>query len=551
MSMTRLKKLSSSLLAILLAVNITLFSGCTPTGKQISENKEIISDHRSQSQNVENGPEEQAENKEIHIYMEGDHALQEILQGFAAEGSINASFSQPARGQDYLEALTAALASDAPPDLFWLRDLNALQSLPQGQLHNIAEDASTPLIRAMGTLVPEFYDDTVEYGTLVPVGYYAEGYLANISLLAALLNTEDKIALQRDIIACSWEEWNDFVIKIEAYLQRPGGIQIILNENRYITSGYRPQSAQQVRGIFAVPDGDASALIGSALGSTLGIAYQDLNELNADDASDKQIILQPTFETLYRLLDIETMYMVRTGSAAYRGEEYALGQPLSAQQAREQLTGGTALFYRADSKTGAQILAEGRMREDELFMVPIKYPTTAEDTGSSVDFSDIFGEVDGEEAALDQTRLEQLQATIAGILDKNNRHLWYASDGYLCINANSGATEAAEQLLFHLFTSREGMEAIWQDLGLQPFTDLYPRGLLQTQLLGTATGGESNLLPGAGASLQQASNVIGAYVQQELLNKGAWGEEERVGFVNRCLAVFGLAGISGDAGNEP
>ena len=136
--------------------------------------------------------------------------------------------------------------------------------------------------------------------------------------------------------------------------------------------------------------------------------------------------------------------------------------------------------------------------------------------------------------------MRQLNLAVAGIVAKNNQYPWYASDGYWCIRAGTQRMAELEALLLRLYTNETDRQALWQTLALQPYTELYPQGLLRAQVQAVATTGAGNLLPGNEKSTQLAASLLGTAIRQDLLAYGEWDARQEDIFVNQGLSAFGL-----------
>lgn len=470
------------------------------------------------------------EGETIHIFLPAENtALHQLLQQLAAQDGNTLQVHTAPAGEGYAQQLQQAAEGQQPPALYWVENARQVPQAASAAPVNLSGGAAGPALQGLAGYVPQtmrLREEGAVYG--LPLGYYAQGYLVDIELLAQLLGTQEEKRLCEDLTQCSFEEWTMLARTIEAFLAKPGRIQVTLNGNVYTTPSFRPAAAQPLRGVFAQPTGNAAAMCGSLLDAALAAGFDNAEEWQQAEATEKEGTLQQLFAALLGAMELETLHMAQTGGAVRRGEGYSRLDTLSEKEAQQLFGEGTALLLRADSRTAAKLQQEYPRLQDKLVMVPIKLPSKAMELPQAQ-----LGENTDEETEEENVvALPDLSKTI----EQNNRRLLVASDGYLCLAQNAAQDGAAQSLLLRLYTTREGQDGLC-DIGLQPFSRPYPEGLLQNQVMAAAAS-QRQILPLFG-SYTKAKEEIGAHLLANLMESYEWSVPQCGNFVAAAFRAVG------------
>lgn len=467
-----------------------------------------------------------------------------LLQQVAQLEGITLSIEVGTTAEAYAAQAVRALAEESPPDLLMLDSAAEATAIGTWILEDMAGADMPPPFAALSNMVPtasRLLEKNKVYG--LPLGYAAEGYLVDIEMLAALLGATNTAVLTADLTKASWEQWSQMLAALELYLQKPVGMRIKLGDNTYTTPGYRPKIAQPLRGIFAFADGAPGALMQSALGAALYAPFENPEDWRSTAQDELRDSLFPSLESLYALMDFETLHMARPEGAVFRGEEYLVRPPLAEAEAALLFAEGTALLLRAGSRTGLALEQQHPRLQGRLALLPVKLPPPVlpeeEDESASASSSSSASapanEDDDETAEAEKTAAERAAAGI----EAQNTRLWYRADGYLCINAQSPNQALAQAFFMKLYTTGEGTTAIINELQLHPFSDLLPASTLSQQVSRVAMAGQGALLPAPDPVLDTAGQAIGAFVADNLMGKAEWGEEEAYDFLTTSLQALG------------
>lgn len=535
-----MKKIIRPLLCSLLC--LALLAGCLPQGTQgqgapASAAPSSGASSTSSGETPQNPPQDQG--ALTVLLPAGEKALAELLQQMAEAEGITLTVREANTAEAYATQAVAALAEQDAPDLLMVSGEGEARVIGAWTLEDLTGAGTSEAFGAMADMTPaavRLLEEDKVYG--LPLGAYAEGYLVDMEMLAALLGAANTAALQNDLMNSSWEQWSQMLAALEIYLQRPASMRIQLGDGVYNTPSYRPRIAQPLRGIFAFADGTPAAVMESALDAAVYAPYSSPADFLSTDEEQVRDYLFPCLESLYALMDFETLHMARPEGTVFRGEEYAKRPPLTMEEAQAEFGAGTALLYRADSRIGMALEQEYTRVEDRLALLPVKLPPPVlpEEEDTSASSSDSETETDDSEV----TEAEETAAEFtAAAIEARNTVLWYGVDGYLCLNAQSPNKAAAQSLLLRLFTTQEGLDGISDSLHLYAITDAMPTSPLAQQVSRLVQTGQGSLLPAPQAILASAGQTIGAFVADDLMDKAEWGEEEAYDFLVTSLEALG------------
>lgn len=577
------KAVNNAIVAVIVLVCLAIFAGCMPgVGPQNQPALDTLPSPGASENTQEAGeaPAPQPKEGEVVVLLPvGRDDVSRLLAETAALDGIKLRLLTQPQGGEYAAKVAEALAGEEAPDLVWL-DGEAQASLleEEGLLADLLVESESPIMASLAGLVPaesRVLNERKVYG--LPLGYYSEGYIANLGLLAQVLNTNDQEALRQALVKCTWQEWHDMIVVLQEYLQKPQKYTIKLNGIPFTTAQFRPAEAQGLRGMFAIADGDETRLVQELMDTALNAAFPTTYSWTGRTPEERAKRLKPMLEPVLGTLDLETLYMVNEQGAIWRGEDFAGHSPLGASAAEGLLLNGSALFMRGDSRQALKMEEKAPDLQNKLTMIPIKLPSPAgsdaaadADAGAEEASSDSQQPEEqqenasetaedaesgqGSEATTEETVFDPVQA-----VEESNQHLQYASDGYFCASKAPRQKWAVETLLLRLFTTEEGQEEIAGQLQLQPFTSYYPQNPMLQQLrsaaLGNAATGGSGPA-GAGTSAENATQgrpgavtqiglarayeLTGRWVIENLMPETEWSEELRREFASTVHAALGL-----------
>lgn len=498
-----------------LCLGVGMLQGCAPAAagkpaaRQISYEVETVPFSATSGQGKTTAPT--ASEQAVQVFLPSTHAaLADVMAQMAGQEGFALQIETATPGVAYGARLESALASDAPPALFWLDSpVAALPMLEKEALWNMAGTQASYPLRGLTAALPEGMHLQGEaqtgqcYG--LPVGYYASGTIANVELLAHLLGTEDTATLTANLYNCSWQEWQIMADALQSYLSQPRRLAFTLNGTSYTTPRFRPEEAQALRGLFALQT-EGNYIVQGGLEAAVASVYTQPAQWADATPGDIQDNLAPALDALAQMLKLESASMVGAEGLVPRGEGFSAQAAVTGEQLQKLMGTGKVLFARGDSATAVAIQKAYPATGRGLVMIPVKMPLPEETS------------------------------------ERINTQLQVGTQGYLCIS--SGASEEdkarAEQLLIRLFASSQGLGSIRQTMQLVPFSAAVPVQGVPAQVAAAALQGKAYMLPMGPFGLQKQTQNIGLWVLKNLLTKEEWQEEDIDAFMGMALKEFGV-----------
>lgn len=479
-------------------------SGSRATGQPVAD----ASHTAGGSQPAAGAPKEGEKNGLSAVSMmipSNQQALGELLSRLAKEQNCQLTLRVGANEPRYTLELAEALAGQDAPQLYWLAGefsgqvLAAAGAAPLdvSATGNVALDT---LARMVPTEMRVLGSEGV-YG--LPVGVFAEGTLVNLEMLAALLGCEDPATLGRDLIDCSYKEWKTMQQAVAAYLQKPSRYQFRLGGGVYTMPNYRPAEAENLRGLWALPTVGEAGYGKNGLSAVYSAAYADPADYLSSDPADLNLFLEEPLQALLAEIEFETLHMTNEAGALARGENFNLAGEVTAEQAKKLFAEGRALLWKGDSRQALALEDEQPALLGKLFMVPTKLP------------------FENQEVAL-----------------QNNLYS-VGVDGYLCLPGPGAASPEAAALLLQLYTAPAWRSQLEDQLGLLPYTSLFPQRSLLAGLEEAVGLGEYYQQPLPQQSLAVTQQKLGEWLNLNLMGKESWEEQDKADFL---VAIQGMLG---------
>lgn len=440
----------------------------------------------------------------------GQQILSEILQEIAAAEGIALEIDVVTGEGGYVAQMLERY-QETKPDIYWVHSEVDAQELFDNDIKpvNMRTNEAGLAIYTLARMTPahtRVLDPRQVYG--LPVGLVAEGTLVNIEQIASLLGSQDLAAVQRDLTFCSYEEWAVLCEGLASYFASPADTVVTLAGNKYTMPRYRPENARLQRGLYAMATGQPGAFLQNTLTAAFATAYEDPTALFSSSPEEMAAIMAQPLEAVFGRLELDTRYMTDSNSTLSRGEGYSGEAKISAAEAEKLFAADTALFIKGDTQTGLRLETEYPRLEGKLTMIPNKLPRENENVA-------VINEMFGLSAA-----------------------------GTLCVGETSPNQEAAFRLLAALFTTDAGRNAIEQRLHLACFSDPFPRGGLQSQLMEALSFGNVYAQPATQESLSAMETVMGQWADSELMSLEEWGEDQLGSFTTMAQGTITVLGLS-------
>ncbi len=447
------------------------------------------------------------EEKPVSIMLpSSQQMLGQMLETTAESQNIEVEIRLAGNEPRYTLELLEAMESDEKPDLYWMPGEFAARVLDESSyyLYNLDVPASGVMLQSVAAMVPADLRLLNEEKTFaLPVGAYAQGTLVQLSLLAELLGTEDLIALQRDLILCSYEEWYVMQTAIVDYLETPGRYQFSLGGNLYTMPSYRPSQAETLRGLWALATVGNTAYVQNGITAAFSAAYTDPATYLDSDPELLNDLMQEPLEALYEEIEFETMHMVGHDGSLARGENFTLAREVTEEEAQQFFENGSALLWKCDTRQALQIEEDNPELAGDLFLIPTKLPFENDSV-----------------AVINQLYTLEI-------------------DGYLAVANAKEANSAAGELLVQWFTQEACLQATQTGLHLLPYTAFYPQSAVLRSLEESVSIGEYYLAPIEPSVLATTQQRMGDWIRLNLMDKSEWTEEDRAAFLTAVQGMWG------------
>lgn len=441
----------------------------------------------------------------------------EALKEIAADQNIQLNIKTVNRGKSYAGKLIELTKGKNTPDIFWVQGESDARQVKDGgvKFYNYLSKKSGPAIRQLTNTIPAvtyILNPEKVYG--LPLGLYAQGYLVNLDLLAALIGTDDTVRLARDLTACSYTEWEALCTGIAEYLQGSKKTVLTLDGHRYIMPKSRAKSTRGLRGLFSIPTAETGSLAQNTLSMAYAAAFENEAALLNTSTDQLSSVMDSSLKAAYGLLELETKYLTDSKGTLVRGENYVKHLVVTAEEAKNAFVKGEALLYKGTTQTGLAFEGEYPALSGKLAIIPSKLPIASE--------------------------------SVAQI---NSMH-GIAANGYLCVNKSSKVRSDALNLLLELFASQDGIKTVEQCLDVACFSDVSPENPINRQVIEAVRLGKAYQMPTAAIDLSAAQNTLGQWISTELMPVAEWGEEQETAFVNNAKGSIAAIDYTGTAPEE-
>ncbi|GGO06642.1 ABC transporter substrate-binding protein [Saccharibacillus kuerlensis] len=467
-----------------LALGAVLLSGCGSQEAKAPTNYDFY---------IFNGKSENAE------------AMEEVVDRYEAETGLTIKLFSLGT-TDVAETLRSEMNSSAKPALFSTNIGGVMEWSESGAILDLNE-ASNPELKALAAEVPEplrlSADGSQNYG--IPYNIEGYGLIVDTRMAEQLFDLENPEPFLEDFKAATYDEFENLVNQVDAYIATGQADQVMLNGSPYPFAASKTELTSRLTGVFAEA-GAEKWTYGDHMGNiALNAVFS--SAVDARNASEEQVEqLKGPLEKLARTLDLYSAHAAGMEGPLERGPSYINSTTASYDVSVQLFATGKALFLKQGNwvypnieKLNADILPT-------LTFLPIKLPLQQEDI-----------QVEG-------LTVEQF-----------NRSVPQFVPSYYAINTKvtEREQELAQQFLVWLNTTEEGRRTIVEDFQFIPynaddsvkFENTLNNSLIQYQLAGDTLSNPFNGSPAGGAYWGQ--EVFGSILQERYYNReGEWTPED-------------------------
>lgn len=199
----------------------------------------------------------------------------------------------------------------------------------------------------------------------LPFGGGSYGYLADARMLRALLGSSFDPA---QLAAASWEEWQTFVQTVQAWIEQPQAVSVVLAGRSYRLPAQPGPELGQLAGVFTFAG--STAYNGAVLTPVLATCFATPEQV-ASRTQEDTAALQKNLTALVELMKLEASAMAGPQGRLQSSQALELSQ----EQALQTFAQGQALFYRTG--TSEIKLMEPQLAQ-EVCLVPVPFGFAAE-----------------------------------------------------------------------------------------------------------------------------------------------------------------------------
>ncbi len=447
--------------------------------------------------------------KQVKAFLPSDQpVLEELLREAAAAQGMELAVKRAAPGSKYVEQLAADEAAGNVHDICWVEgEAAALELYKQDvSMMDLDSAAAGTQMQSLARLVPPYARLLNRQAVSgLPVGAYASGTLVNLPLLAALLNAKDLNALEADLARCSFDEWEALLLAVRQYLAKPEPLHVTLSGTAYTFPSFRPETAKELRGTYAMPTAASEAVYANEIDAALASVFETPASLAATPAEERAAMVAGALDVLYNAVDFESSLAANEDGVLLRGEGFGAAAAIDDGAAEEMFASNITLFLRGDTRQGLRLEAEHPTMENCICIVPAKLPAWDE---------------------APQRTNEKLALSTAGVLG---------------VSLRAGAKDEAVAVLLRLFTSQQGRRDIEGQMYLLAFSDLAPKGRLLRDISAAAGSGSYYIPAQERRKTLTQSGQLSKWVGANLMDKAVWDETDKASFRTAAKGIVGVA----------
>ncbi|OWR30697.1 sugar ABC transporter substrate-binding protein [Saccharibacillus sp. O23] len=432
---------------------------------------------------------------------ENAQAMEEVVDRYEAETGLTIKLFSLGT-TDVAETLRSEMNSSGKPALFSTNIGGVMEWSESGAILDLNE-ASNPELKALAADVPEALrlsaDGSQNYG--IPYNIEGYGLIVDTRMAEQLFDLKNPQSFLEDFKAATYDEFENLVNQVEAYIATGQAEEVELNGNSYGFAAAKTELTSRLTGVFAEAGAEkwtyGDHMGNMAMNAVFGSA------VDARNASEEQVDeLEAPLEKLVRTLDLYSSRAAGMDGPLKRGPSYINSTTASYDVSVQLFSSGKALFLKQGNwvypnieKLNADILPT-------LTFLPIKLP------------------------------LEQGDIKVEGLtVEKFNRSVPEFVPSYYAINTKvtKREQELAQQFLVWLNTTEEGRRAVVEDFQFIPynadesvkFDNALNNSLIEYQLAGDTLSNPFNGSPAGGAYWGQ--EVFGSILQERYYNReGEW-----------------------------
>lgn len=410
------------------------------------------------------------------------------------------------------ETMRSELKSKEYPTLFSSNAI-AFEEWKSAGYATPVEDIQNEELKSLYESVPEAlrlqFEGEGNYG--IPYNMEGYGLIVDEQMLKEVMGAEDLEAFTEDYKAANYEEFQNMVIALDAFIKDGTAQTFTLNGTEYTTADKKTELTEKLNGVFAVA-GAEKWTYGNHFGNyPISTVYENVYDVRESDPDKADQLKTPLVKSLQEL-DFLTRYTAGPDGAIERGPQYINSTVNGYDQAVQTFAESKAIFIKNGNWIYTNVAKVDQNVADRLTMLPMK-----------VNFSDEDISVEG----LD--------------VEKMNRSIPEFVSQYYIINAKATDEEKkeAEDFLLWLNTSETGQDYIVNKFAFVPFNadestvldNPLSNALITYKVADDLLANPFDAVPSA-----WGTECYGKYIMEELFtNPDEWSGEELEKIADECI----------------
>ncbi|MFR2846073.1 MAG: extracellular solute-binding protein [Hungatella hathewayi] len=187
------------------------------------------------------------------------------------------------------------------------------------------------------------FDGEGNYG--IPYNIEGYGLIADRRMIMDILGLDDIQTFQEDYAEAGYEEFQNMVVAMDAFIKGKPGQTFTLNGKPYAAAGGESGIAKNLNGVFSIA-GAEKWTYGNHFGNyPISAVYKDIYDVRGADASKADQMLEPLVKSLQEL-DFLTRYAAGADGPVERGPRFINSTVTGYDQAVQTFAEGKAVFIK-------------------------------------------------------------------------------------------------------------------------------------------------------------------------------------------------------------
>lgn len=435
---------------------------------------------------------------------ESAQALDDAAAKFTEETGKKVKTFSLGSGTSSLDTLRAEMNSKNMPGIFSIVNIQELKEWEEGGYaldFNTVTDAN---FKAMADEIPENMrltsDGTNSFG--VPYNVEGYGYIVDTRMVEALFGDGTAEKFLEDAKEASYEEFQNLVIAVNAYIKEGTPANITLDGETYTLRSEKTDLSSKLTGVFAIAGADKWTYGDHMVNVALNAVFD--NPAEAAAATDAQLeSLRGPLNAYARALDFKTSYAAGRGGMLTRGADFINTTTANYDSAVQIFAESKALFIKQGNWAYTNIEKIDKEIVKTLDFIPVKLPLTDADVVSDV-----------------------------GSAEKLNSSISVYVPNYYAINAKASdeQKQVAMDFLVWLNTSDSGQKFVTENMAFVPYNadheNISTDNSLSNSIIRYMKSGDVISNPYGGAPVNWSGEKLGLEVMEKYLTKEKWTEED-------------------------